>query len=112
MSTRRETVQYILEQLEPLDVKARAMFGEFCLWCDEKPVALVCDETLFLKPTQASEGRGMDEAEAYRGSRLYRVVGVDLIEDPERLRTLIQATADALPMPKPKRPRTQRPQDQ
>lgn len=109
MSTRRETIQYILGQLEPLNVRARAMFGEYCLWCDEKPVALVCDETLFLKPTPVSEGKGMDEAEAYQGSRLFRIVGPDLIEDSEKLRFLIQATADALPPPKPKHRRLPRP---
>lgn len=103
MATRRETAEYILEQLEPLDVRIKSMFGEFCLYCDEKPVAFICDETLFLKPTAASDGLGLPEAPAYPGSKLYRVLDGDVIEDPAALRELIQATAVTLPQPKPKR---------
>ncbi|MCJ7826972.1 MAG: TfoX/Sxy family protein [Demequinaceae bacterium] len=109
MATRRETIDYLLEQLEPLKVRARAMFGEYCLYCDGKVIALVCDETFFLKPTLASDDRGLREAEAYSGSKPYRVIEGDLIEDSDGLRVLVQATADALPAPKPKRPRTARP---
>ena len=107
MTTRRESVDHLLEQLEPLKVRARAMFGEYCLYCDEKVVALICNETLFLKPSIASDGRGLSEEEAYPGSRPYRVVGPDIVEDPEALKALVQATADALPKPKPKRKRPQ-----
>ena len=42
MSTSKKTVASILEQLEPLDVRARAMFGEYGLYCDEKIVGLIC----------------------------------------------------------------------
>jgi DNA transformation protein and related proteins len=107
MATRRETVEYLLEQLEPLNVRARQMFGEFCLYCDEKPVALICDETLFLKPTIASEGRGFKEAQAYPGSKLYRVLDGEVIENSDAFHSLVQATADALPS-RPKRTRTPR----
>jgi TfoX/Sxy family transcriptional regulator of competence genes len=31
MGTARETVDHVLEQLEPLDVSAKAMFGEYCV---------------------------------------------------------------------------------
>ena len=51
MSTSKETVAFILDQLAPLPVRAKAMFGEYGLYCDEKIVALICDETLFVKPT-------------------------------------------------------------
>lgn len=54
MSTSKETVARILEQLEPLDVRARAMFGEYGLYCDEKIVGLICGDVLFVKPTEVS----------------------------------------------------------
>jgi hypothetical protein len=105
VTTSREVSEYVVEQLRPLDVRARAMFGGYCLYCDNKPVALVCGETLYLKITAASDGRGLREDEAYEGSRPHRVVGPDLIGKPEELQALVQATADELPLPKPKRPR-------
>jgi len=66
MSTSKETVAFLLAQLEPLDVRARAMFGEFGAYCDEKFVALVCDDTFFLKPTDAADGG--DASRQPRGS--------------------------------------------
>ena len=35
-------MDFILEQLAPLPVRARAMFDEHGLYCDEKVVALIC----------------------------------------------------------------------
>ena len=58
MSTSKDTIAFILEQLEPLDVRARAMFGEYGLYCDDKVVAFVCDDTIFLKQSPASAGLG------------------------------------------------------
>ncbi|WP_062304104.1 TfoX/Sxy family protein [Demequina subtropica] len=103
MSTARATVEHLLEQLEPLPVRVRAMFGEYALYCDEKVVALVCDDTLFLKPAPASDG--LPEAPPYPGAKPYRVVDRVAIEDVERLQALVRATADALPVPKPRRAR-------
>jgi len=40
-------------------VRARKMFGEYCLYCADKPVALVYDDQLFLTPIHA--GRCMIE---------------------------------------------------
>jgi DNA transformation protein len=108
MATNPETVAYVLEQLEPLNVRARPMFGEFCVWCDEKVVALICDDTVYLKPTSTTDGQGLREANAYPGSRLFRVAGVDLVEDSDAFRALVQATADALPAPRPKKLRAPR----
>lgn len=33
MATRKETVDYILDQLDPLRVRMRAMFGEYAMYC-------------------------------------------------------------------------------
>ncbi|WP_430867906.1 TfoX/Sxy family protein [Demequina aurantiaca] len=100
MSTSRETVDHILEQLEPLDVSVKAMFGEYCVYCNDKVVAFVCDDTMLLSPTTASDG--MAEAEAYPGSKMYRVVDADLLEDSAQLHDLITATAALRPARKTK----------
>jgi TfoX/Sxy family transcriptional regulator of competence genes len=101
MATSKDTVADVLEQLEPLNVRARAMFGEYGFYCDDKIVGLICDDTVFIKPTPASDG--MPEAPAYPGAKNSRVADAALIADSERFRALVQATADALPAPKPKK---------
>jgi TfoX/Sxy family transcriptional regulator of competence genes len=104
MATSKETVAHLLEQLEPLEVRARAMFGEYGVYCDEKIVALVCEDTFFLKPSPAAAVLGIHlvPAPPYSGAKEYFVIGAAIIEDDEQFRRVVQATADALPAPKPK----------
>jgi TfoX/Sxy family transcriptional regulator of competence genes len=82
----------------------RKMFGEFALYLDGKVVALVCDNQLFVKPT--TSGRellgSVPEESPYPGAKPHLLVAVE-IDDPDLLRRLLIATAQALPLPKPKR---------
>lgn len=107
MSTRKETAEYVLDQLEGLTVSTRAMFGEYALYCDGKTVAFICDDTVFMKPTAvAEEELGAETmAPAYPGSKLYYAVPGDLLESREWFQELVQRTADILPAPKPKKPK-------
>ena len=44
-----ELVQYIVEQASKAgEVCAKKMFGDYCLYCDGKPVGLICDNYLSL----------------------------------------------------------------
>jgi TfoX/Sxy family transcriptional regulator of competence genes len=100
MSTSKDTIAFILEQLEPLPVRARAMFGEYGLYCEDKVVGFVCDDTIFLKPNAATAGLTLGPA--YPGSKDYAIVDADLFEDADALRDMVRATADSLPPPSPK----------
>ena len=52
MPTSQSTIDFLLDQLSGLPrVRARKMFGEYALYCQEKVVALVCDNQLFVKIT-------------------------------------------------------------
>lgn len=109
MATKQATMDYILDQLSSVaGVSARKMFGEYALYCGGKVVALVCDDTLFVKITDAGRdfvGEQYAEGEAYPGAKPSMLVDGDLIEDRESLADLIQITAAHLPAPKPKKPR-------
>ncbi|MDZ7630329.1 MAG: TfoX/Sxy family protein [Gemmatimonadaceae bacterium] len=104
MATTQATVDFICEQAGLADrLTARKMFGEYALYVDGKVVALVCDDTLFLKPTTA--GRALlgatDERPPYPGAKLHFCVAEQL-DDRDLLRQLLLTTADALPAPKAK----------
>ena len=107
MSTEQSTIDYILDQLSALrDVGARKMFGEYALYVDGKVVALICDDELFVKITDAGKdfvGEHYTEGCAYKGARASMLISEELIEDREWLTELITVTADALPIPKPKK---------
>lgn len=108
MVTQKETVTQIVDRLGPLDVRARAMFGGYGLYCDEKIVGLICDDSLFIKPSSgSSEFLGeLELSPPYPGAKDYHRVSPKMLEEDDWLRDVIQRTADALPMPKPKKPRT------
>lgn len=81
----------------------KRMFGEYALYLNTKVVAFVCDDKLFLKPTDA--GRALlgspTEAPAYPGSKNYFLLEQEL-DDPALLRRAFEVTESALPLPKPK----------
>lgn len=104
MATRKETVEYVLDQLDPLPVRARSMFGEYALYCDDKTVAFICDDTVFMKPTEISEEYLGPEtlAPAYPGSKDYYAIPGDRLENREWFQGFVQHTAAVLPPAKPK----------
>lgn len=54
MASQQKTVDYLMEQsAEAGTITSKKMFGEFALYCDTKVVAFVCDDQLFIKPTEA-----------------------------------------------------------
>ena len=82
------------------------MFGEYALYCDEKVVALICDDQLFVKITPAGKelvGDRYAEGTAYPGAKPSMLVSADDLEDHERLCDVICVTTAGLPPPKPKK---------
>lgn len=102
MSSKPQTTQFILDQLGDLHVRARKMFGEYGLYCDEKVSAFICDDTLFVKILDANKAQaaGLAKGPCYPGSKDYYIVPHERIKDRVWLQDLIQTTADALPLKK------------
>ncbi len=105
MPSKQSTVDFILEQISRAGlVSAKKMFGEYALYCNQKVVALVCDDQLFVKPTLAGRALISDcvEQAPYPGARLCFLVSGNLWEDSDWLTQLIRETTAELPLPKPK----------
>ena len=103
MSTEQSFVDYLVEQTSLAgDVYARKMFGEYALYCDNKVVGLVTDNTLYIKITDEGKkyvGNNYLEGNAYNGAKTSMVIGDDLISDRDWLTELIQVTAANIPLP-------------
>lgn len=109
MSTTQTTVDYILDQIGLDRVTSRKMFGEYALYCDGKVVALICDNTLFVKitaPGQKFVGHDYQEGQPYPSAKPAMKISLEKIEDSEWLSELITLTASALPAAKSKKPRS------
>jgi len=103
MASKQSTVDYILDQIAGAgDVHARKMFGEYGLYCDGKMVALICDDRLFVKPTEPARAfvGECEEASPYPGAKPCLLVSADHWDDAEWLTRLVSISAAALPAPK------------
>ena len=103
MASSQSTVDFILEQVSGAGaVRAQKMFGEYGIYCNEKIVAFVCDDQLFVKPTRV--GRlfitNLVEGYPYQGAKPYFLISGELWDDHEWLATLFKISSDELPLPK------------
>jgi TfoX/Sxy family transcriptional regulator of competence genes len=108
MATEAGTIRFLLDQAAGAGaLSARRMFGEYALYCDGKVVALVCDDTLYLKPTPGALALLADPqfGPPYPGAKPHLRIE-DELDDPDALAALIRAVAADLPPPAPKKPRT------
>ncbi len=108
MSTQEPTIAFLITQIVGAGaVRARKMFGEYAIYCDEKVVALVCDDKFFVKPTDAGRkfAGPLEEAPPYLGSKPFFLIEEDRWEDDKWMTELIRITTGALPVPKPKKPK-------
>ncbi|TXC71973.1 TfoX/Sxy family protein [Sphingomonas ginsenosidivorax] len=103
MASDTRTVGFIVDQLASAGVSAKPMFGEYGLYCDGRMVAMVCDDRLFLKPTDAGRAfaGAVEEASPYPGAKPCLVIDPDRWDDSDWLGELVRLTAAALPLPKP-----------
>lgn len=105
MASRQAHVDYLLDQMALAGaVSARKMFGEYGLYCGGVLVAMVCDDQLFIKPTEAGRAHagGLPEGPPYPGAKPCIMVPGERWEDGEWLATLVRLTAAGLPPAKPK----------
>ena len=105
MSSDKSFVEFIVEQIENAGViMYKKMFGEYAIYSDGKIVALICDNQLFVKPTEGGRSfiGNVVEAPPYPGAKLNFLID-DQFEDRDWLSNLIRITVNELPEPKPKK---------
>lgn len=107
MATSQATMEYITDQLSRLGsrIRTRKMFGEYALYCDEKVVALICDNQLFLKPTEPGKKLLPHPVEQapFSGAKPMWLVTDELLEDRDWLCQMVNVAAEVLPFPKAKK---------
>nr|WP_316621577.1 TfoX/Sxy family protein [uncultured Ruminococcus sp.] len=104
MSSSKEYLDYILEQLSEADeISHRAMMGEYILYCREKVIGGIYDDRFLIKPTEHAK-KMMPKAAyelPYEGAK--EMLLVDNVEDKAFLAQLVNGVADELPAPKKKK---------
>ena len=103
MATSKEYIDYVVAQVSTAGVvETKRMFGEYGLYLDGKCVALVCDDTVYVKMLPELSTL-MAEAETgfpYPGAKEHYVLS---IEHREHAMVVLQNLALLLPFPKPRK---------
>ena len=98
-----DLVQYIIEQASQAgEVRARKMFGDYCLYCNDKPVGLICDDYLYLKPLKQLDSVLREDDQQmrppYDGAKPHYVI-TD-VDDADYVSLLVKTVVENLPSKK------------
>ena len=101
MASSKEYLDFVLEQCRGLS--ARAMMGEYVLYCGGKVVGGIYDNRLLVKPTKSAVALlpNAPRELPYEGAK--EMLLVEDIEDKELLKKLFEAMHKELPEPRKKK---------
>ena len=103
MATSKEYIEFVCEQLDGIEnVTYRKMFGEYMVYLNDRPVLLVCDNTVFVKrlPELADLMKSAPTGVPYSGSKEHYILDMD---DTERATAVLAVLERVTPLPKPRK---------
>jgi TfoX/Sxy family transcriptional regulator of competence genes len=111
MATTQDYVEYAAAQAADCGlVRYKKMFGDYMVYVNEKPILLVCDNTVFVKILPCLEGlmSGAERGFPYDGAKEHYILDID---DAELTRAVIAALESVTPPPKPRKKKGQSERD-
>lgn len=103
MSTSIDYIQYVCDQISGAGaVRYKKMFGEYMVYINDKPILLVCDNTVYVKILDCI-GDQMTEAQKgfpYDGAREHYILDID---NAAFSKEIIAGLLPVIPVPKPKK---------
>lgn len=103
MATSKEYADFVCEQVSGFgDARSKKMFGEYMVYINDKPLLLVCDNTVFVKMLDCISNI-MQSAETgypYDGAKLHYILD---IENAALCESVINALLPVIPVPKPRK---------
>lgn len=106
MASSLEFVEYVCDQISMAgEIRYKKMFGEYGIYCDDKIIGTICNNTFYLKPVLQTSTilKDMSLGEPYPGAKPCYVI--ESFDNQEFLKEVIEITTKALPKPKPKKPK-------
>ncbi|MCX4363169.1 MAG: TfoX/Sxy family protein [Clostridia bacterium] len=106
MATSVEFIEYVCEQIRGVgEVRHKKMFGEYMVYVNDKPVLLVCNDTVFVKPLDVVKDDLADAPTGipYKGAKDHYILDID---DADRAVNIVSKLEKVTPLPKPKKKKT------
>ncbi len=102
MACTLDYIDFVCSQLNGIgEIRTRKMFGDWCIYIDEKPVVLACDNICYVKKHAEIEDM-MSDAECgcpYDGAKEHYILDIEHGDDAKRV---VRKLAEVLPYPKKK----------
>ncbi len=103
MTSSKEYLEYILEQLSYLDdISYRAMMGEYIIYYRGKIVGGIYDDRFLVKPVPVASALMPDANMEFPYEGAKEMLLVDNLEDKEFLKELLEEMHEELPAPRKK----------
>ena len=103
MATSQEFIEYVVEQIEGVgNTRYRKMFGEYMVYVNDKPILLVCDDTIFVKMREelAEKMKNAETGVPYSGAKPHYILDID---DRMFSMEIIRILEPITPIPKKKK---------
>lgn len=103
MATSLDFIEYVCEQISGVgDIRYRKMFGEYMVYVNDKPILLVCDNTVYVKqlPCIAEKMQQADKGFPYDGAKEHYILDIDNTDFSKESVLLLE---EVTPKPKPKK---------
>ena len=107
MATTLDFIQYVCDQINDVGVvRHKKMFGEYMVYVNDKPILLVCDNTVYVKMLPCLDGLLTDAEKGfpYNGAKEHYILDTD---NAELFRTAVRILEPVTPFPKPKKKKQQ-----
>ena len=103
MATTQDYIEFVCEQVRgEWNLRYCKMFGEYMVYVNDKPVLLVCDNTVFVKELDCIQDLMTNAAKGhlYEGAKEHYILDV---EDTALAQKVIAELEKVTPVPKPKK---------
>ena len=93
-------IEYLCDQLEGVGaIRSRKMFGDYLIYCNDKPVLIICDDRAMVKMLPILEPLLKDHPTGlpYEGTKPHYILDPD---DRETLREAVRLAEEVTPVPK------------
>lgn len=105
MATTVDFIEYVCGRIDGAGaIRYKKMFGEYMVYVNDKPILLVCDNTVFVKilPCLDHLMAHAEKGTPYTGAKEHYVLDID---NGELAQGVIAALEPVTPLPKPRKKR-------
>ena len=103
MATTVDFIEYACGQIEGAGaVRYKKMFGEYMAYVNDKPILLVCDNTVYVKILPCLDGLMADaeKGHPYEGAKEHYILDID---DADLAKAVVAVLEPVTPFPKPRK---------